>query len=690
VPELQAITRAARREIVKAVAQAGGGHLGGPLSAVETLTALYFRVLRIRPDQPDWPDRDRFILSKGHSAIGLYAVLALRGYFGVDELGTFDAIDSRLQGHPDMTVLPGLDMSTGSLGLGLAAGVGMAVGAKLAGAEFTTFVMVGDGECNEGVVWESAHVADRYGLDNLVVIVDHNGLQQFGWRDGTDGQRRPPYRPGQLRDRWSAFGWQVLEADGHDLAAMIDVLNAARRTRGVPAVVLAETVKGKGVSFMEGDYRWHSRVPSDEELRQALSELAEPNVPDSADHASGHAAAAGRAHRSREDRSAGAAPMDKDAGQRTAGQRTAGQHTAGQHTAGQHTAGQHTAGQHTAGQHVGLGAVRAATTGHGPGIALRQVFGETMAELAGKDPRILVLDGDVGSSTGAGIFEAAHPGRYLQTGIAEQNMLAMAAGLATVGYRPYVSTFSCFAVARALDPVRVLISQPKLNVKIMGGYAGLLTGMTGKTHQMLDDLAIMRTLPNMLVLAPADETEARQAIHAIAGVADPAYMQITREPSPVLFGPDYRFRLGRAVVISEGTDVTLISTGVQTTRVVAAAEILGRRGIAAGVLHLPTVKPLDEAAIVAAAQASGHVITIEEQSIIGGLGGAVAEVLSERYPVPVHRLGIRDRYGESGPNEALLDKYRLSASRVAEDVEALLSQRSRAARPGRRALPLRP
>jgi transketolase len=329
--ELQAITRAARREIVQAVARAGGGHLGGPLSAVDVLTALYFRILRIRPDQPDWPARDRFILSKGHSAIGLYAVLALRGYFGVDELGTFDAIDSRLQGHPDMTVLPGLDMSTGSLGLGLSAGVGMAVGAKLAGEEFTIFVMVGDGECNEGVVWEAAHVAERYGLDNLVVIVDHNRLQQFGWRDGTDDRRRPPYRAGQLRDRWSAFGWRVLEADGHDLAAVIDVLSAARRPLGMPAVVLAETVKGKGVSFMEGDYRWHSRVPSDEELRQALSELADPADPAGQEVAG-----------------------QQVAGQQMAGQQMAGQQMAGQQVAGQQVAGQLVAGQLVAGQHVGV------------------------------------------------------------------------------------------------------------------------------------------------------------------------------------------------------------------------------------------------------------------------------------------------------------------------------------------------
>lgn len=276
IGELEAVARAARRETIKAVAHAGGGHVGGPLSAIDVLVALYFGILRIRPEQPGWPDRDRFILSKGHSAIGLYSVLALRGYFPVEELSTFDAIDSRLQGHPDMTVLPGLDMSTGSLGLGLAAGVGVALGARLAGHDFTTYVMVGDGECNEGVVWESAHVADRYGLDNLIVIVDQNQLQQFGWLDQPTGARRPPYSGTQLRDRWSAFGWQIHEVDGHDMAAVIDVLRIAGQRRGSPVVVIARTVKGKGVSFMEGNYTWHSRVPVPAELEQAMRELADP------------------------------------------------------------------------------------------------------------------------------------------------------------------------------------------------------------------------------------------------------------------------------------------------------------------------------------------------------------------------------------------------------------------------------
>jgi len=311
------------------------------------------------------------------------------------------------------------------------------------------------------------------------------------------------------------------------------------------------------------------------------------------------------------------------------------------------------------------------------GRALRTVFGETMAELADEDQRIVLLDGDVGSSTGAATFEAAHPDRFLQMGITEQNMLGVAAGLATVGLVPVVSGFACFVVGRAFDSIRVLIAQPGLNVKIAGGYSGLLTGMTGKTHQMFDDVALMRTLPNVCVLAPADEVEAAQAIRAMVAADGPFYLQLTRESSGVLFPADYRFEIGRAVRVREGPDLTLISTGVQTTRVYEAAGILGRRGVHATVLHVPTIKPIDEDGIVAAAQASGLVVVAEEQSILGGLGGAVAEVLSSRYPVPVKRLGIQDVFGESGPNEALLDKYRLSARAVAEDAEMWLrSQRS--------------
>ena len=266
IARLQEVARRIRVEVIRAVNYARAGHLGGPLSAADMLAALYFHVMRVRPDEPAWPDRDRFILSKGHSSIGLYAAMALRGYFPVDELLTFDAAHSRLQGHPDMTRLPGLDMSTGSLGMGISAGMGMALGARLTGQDVRAYVMLGDGECQEGEVWEAAMAAPRYALDNLIVIVDHNKLQQYGWPgDGPDG-RIPPQVPGELVAKWKAFGWRVLEMDGHDMADILRVLDEAAHGDGRPVVVIAHTVKGKGVSFMEGCYYWHIWVIKPEEF----------------------------------------------------------------------------------------------------------------------------------------------------------------------------------------------------------------------------------------------------------------------------------------------------------------------------------------------------------------------------------------------------------------------------------------
>jgi transketolase len=273
--DMAEFARQARVRILEAVKHAGGGHVGGPLSASDMLAVLYFGVMNIDPENPDWEDRDRFVLSKGHSSIALYTMLALRGYFPVAELLTFDGIDSRLQGHPDMTKTPGVDMSSGSLGLGFAGALGIALGGRAAGKDFTTYVMLGDGECNEGVVWEGAHVAARYGLDNIVAIVDQNNFQQYGWPGATIDERRPPYEGTQLVDRWRAFGWHVTEMDGHNIPEILETLESAKAVTGTPAVIIAHTTKGKGVSFMENQYGWHSKVPSDEEFAQAMEELGE-------------------------------------------------------------------------------------------------------------------------------------------------------------------------------------------------------------------------------------------------------------------------------------------------------------------------------------------------------------------------------------------------------------------------------
>ncbi len=275
VERLKEVARRIRVEVIRAVTYAKGGHPGGSLSEADLLAALYFHHMRVRPEEPRWPDRDRFVLSKGHASIGLYSAMAIRGYLPVEELLTFDAIDSRLQGHPDMTRLPGLDMSSGSLGVGVSAAVGMAIGARLQGRDFRTYAIVGDGECQEGEVWEAAFLAARYNLDNLTVIVDHNRLQQYGW-PAENGQRVPPEAPGELVAKWTAFGWRVLEVDGHDMAAILDVLEESTHGDGRPVAVIAYTVKGRGVSFMEGRYYWHTRIPTPEEYAQAMAELGEP------------------------------------------------------------------------------------------------------------------------------------------------------------------------------------------------------------------------------------------------------------------------------------------------------------------------------------------------------------------------------------------------------------------------------
>ncbi len=283
--DLVGLAQQGRWLVFSTVAKSGAGHVGGPLSAMELLVALYFRVLNVDPTDPRAEDRDRFILSKGHSSIGLYAVLALRGYLPIEELDTFDKGNSRLQGHPDSTRLPGLDTSTGSLGQGLSIGLGMALGARLRNQPFHTFVLLGDGELQEGQVWEALHLAPRYKLGNLTAILDWNGMQQFGWLLGAQeqhhGDRRDPWPATDLRGICERLGWRCLEIDGHDFAQIIPALEEAKARGGEaqPTMILARTVKGKGFKLTEGKYEWHSKVATPAELQAVAEELAAGEVP---------------------------------------------------------------------------------------------------------------------------------------------------------------------------------------------------------------------------------------------------------------------------------------------------------------------------------------------------------------------------------------------------------------------------
>ncbi len=304
-------------------------------------------------------------------------------------------------------------------------------------------------------------------------------------------------------------------------------------------------------------------------------------------------------------------------------------------------------------------------------IAPRVAFGETLVELADRYPDLLLLDGDLANSTRADILNQARPDQFLEMGIAEQNLVGVAAGLATVGFMPWVSSFAAFIASRALDQIRVVVAQPRLNVKLAGGYSGLLTGSTGKTHQSVDDIAIFRAMPHMVVIAPADAVETRAAMFALMEYDGPAYLRLTRDPSPVITPRGHPFEIGRAYVLREGSDVSIIATGVQTVRALEAAALLALDGVSAHVLHVPTIKPLDVAAIVRAAERTGRVITAEDHSVIGGLGGAVAETLGEHCPTPLRRIGLRDVFGESGPNGPLLEKYGLTARHMADAARVL-------------------
>lgn len=303
----------------------------------------------------------------------------------------------------------------------------------------------------------------------------------------------------------------------------------------------------------------------------------------------------------------------------------------------------------------------------------REVFGEVLAAMAGERADILVLDGDLANSTRADIVAERAPHSFLEMGIAEQNLLGVAAGLATMRFIPYVSTFACFAVARALDQIRVTIAQPHLPVKIAAGYSGILSGSTGKTHQMVDDLAIMRAMPGMTVLAPADDVEAAAMLRAAAQLPGPVYIRLARDPVRRVVEAPYAHPLGPPIVLRAGRDITLVSTGTQSTRTLTAAELLAADGFDVGVIHVPVIKPLDASGLVAGLVGCRLVVSVEEHTIIGGLGGAVAELLAEGGGPPLRRVGLQDEYGESGPNDALLERYGLSPARVADQVRAILA-----------------
>lgn len=305
--------------------------------------------------------------------------------------------------------------------------------------------------------------------------------------------------------------------------------------------------------------------------------------------------------------------------------------------------------------------------------ATREAYGKALVELGEKNPNVIVMDADLAAATKTGGFKKAFPDRFFDTGIAECNMMGVAAGLSTTGYTVFASTFAMFAAGRAFEQVRNTIGYPHLNVKIGATHAGISVGEDGASHQCCEDIALMRTIPGMVIINPADDIEARAAVLAAADYEGPVYMRFGRLAVPRIFDENYKFEIGKAVTLKEGTDVTIIATGLMVNEAVMAAEQLEKDGVSVELINIHTIKPLDKEAVVKAAKKTGCIVTAEEHNIIGGLGSAVAEAVGEEYPVPVVRLGVEDTFGKSGPATELLHVFGLDAEHIVEKAKKAIS-----------------
>jgi transketolase len=596
-----------RIDSVLSTTAAGSGHPSTCCSAAEIMAALFFSEMRYDPRDPKNPDNDRFVLSKGHAAPVLYAAWAEAGICTREDVMSLRKLASGFEGHPTPR-LPWVDVATGSLGQGLCAGVGIALNARRIKSEYRTYVLLGDGETAEGSVWEAAEMAAFNNLDSLCGIVDVNAL----------GQSRPTalqHNVDAYTARWRAFGWHTIAVDGHNVAAILDAFDDARRTRGRPTMILARTIKGKGISSIEGKGGWHGKaLKSGEEVEKALAELKSQFVP--------------------EDEPAPRPEMPKPV-QRPAPRR---------------------------------GTIGASPYKLGDKVATREAFGDALARLGDSDDRIVALDGDVKNSTFSEKFEQRHPDRFYEAFIAEQTMIGAAMGLAARGAIPFPSTFAAF-LTRAYDFIR-MAAIGNNNIKMAGSHAGVSIGEDGPSQMALEDLAMMRAEPNIAVLYPCDAVSTEKLLEAMAyDYTGPAYMRTSRPKTPVIYGRDEMFPIGGLKVLRQSaTDVaTVIGAGVTVFEALAAYDTLKAQGVNIRIIDLYSLQPIDGGTLRQCARDTrGRLITVEDHYPAGGVGDAVAAAVAAA-GFTVRRLAVPD-IPRSGTPEELLDHYGISARHIVDAV----------------------
>ena len=629
---------------------AGSGHSGGTLSIMDIVAALYLHVANHDPKNPNWPDRDRILWSAGHKAPALYLGLAFAGFCDVNDVVTLRKLHSRFQGHPHWLKLPGVEVSSGSLGQGLSIAVGMALAARINEKKHKIFCLMGDGEQQEGQVWEAAMEAGHFHLDNIIAVIDVNGLQIDGWVK--DVMQVQP-----LDEKYAAFGWEVIHVDGHDMNQLVEAFEKAKAVVGKPVVILAKTIKGKGVSFMENVAGWHGKTPNRTELDASLKELGLTEripVDQLLDKAKDYQA---RMDCELE------AKMPKFS--------------------------------HDFWWNAGdTMKVKMEPT--------RKGFGQSLAE-NGDDERVVCLGLDISGSITIADFYAGKPerkNRWFSLGIAEQSATAAAVGLAKEGKLPVVGSYATFSAARNLDQIRVSICYGNFNVLIAGAHAGVSVGPDGATHQALEDLFAMQGLPNMSVVVPCDIIEARKATtYLLLEHKGPKYIRLAREATPIVTDEKTPFVFGKANVIrlrnesasfvdafeaqlasdykNESEDLSIIACGPMVPEAMRAACILKRDyGYETRVLNLHTLKPIDAEAVIRAAQDTGVVVTAEEHQI-GALAWRVSGLLTESKqlygkPLITGAIGVKDRFGDSGSPWELVKEFEVSAEHIAQKAVELM------------------
>jgi transketolase len=611
------LARQLRVDSIRASTSAGSGHPTSSMSAADLLAVLVARHLRYDWEAPEARGNDHLIFSKGHASPLLYSVYKAVGVVSDEELMSgYRRLGSRLQGHPT-PVLPWVDVATGSLGQGLPDGVGVALAGKyLDRTPFRVWVLCGDSEMAEGSMWEALDKASHYDLSNLVAIVDVNRL----------GQRGPTelgWDVNAYARRAQAFGARVLEVDGHDLGALDDAFTEAANTDERPTVILARTVKGRGFSEVEDREGWHGKPFPEEMAARAIAELGgESNL-----------LVRGPLPEHEDVNGAVSAPASR--------------------------------------------ALPSVSHARGDKVATRRAYGEAVTALGARDPRVVALDGEVSNSTYADMFAKAHPDRYFEMFIAEQQLVAAAVGLSVRGYKPFASTFAAF-LTRAHDFIRMAaISQA--SVRLVGSHAGVEIGADGPSQMALEDLAMMRAVQGSSVFYPSDAVSAAALVDVMAETDGITYMRTTRGAYPVLYDDGEQFKAGGSKVLrSDASDaVTLIGAGVTLHACLLAADQLALSGIRARVIDLYSIKPVDVETLVAAAQATeGRLVVAEDHHPEGGLGSAVAAALlaTGDQQLRLTHLSVSELPG-SGTTAELLAVAGIDAPHIAAAAAALVDGR---------------